>query len=620
MLDYETWSKLDIVGRKAFLDAQAVHLNSGFSLGSPTLTYSFLTDGDGRQNTDFQPLDGPYEFQPFSDFQESFVRFQLSYLESFLPISFVEVDGNLGQLGFGKYNLQNDGGFAQSPPHDDGKGAVFIDSVPAVNFASGKQGELGEKNFSTLTHEIGHALGLLHPLTYDGNIAHTNPISVDLDSGILSSMSYRSFYFGEFEEGGRPWGFKPLDIAAFKLIYGFKDSVEDNVFVLNTLTTSVPYKNGTTWDLSVAFPFLLVDTGGYDVVDLSKLTSGTVSDPLVFSFDTGLKVSRDAKGYIAGPTSFDALNSPELLLALEIYPDTIIEKLIGSAGVDIIAGNARGQEIEAGGGDDQLFGGGGNDTLDGGAGIDIARFELNESAYSLLNIGNGKISITNNSNGEIDILIGIEKLEYADKTVTLKEDDLPVLHVKVEGTELADIITRSLVNSEIIGKDGHDKLLVLSGTNIIDGGGDSDFIIGGFAADDLKGGAGNDVIRGDASGVLGGSDRISGGAGDDVLMGGQGADVFSFVVNDGKDVIGQFTTDNVSFNAATGYSTNVVGADFQSGVDHIELSSFTGVNSSNVMDFVSDLNGNAVFSEEGTEITFYNILENQLNASDFLFV
>lgn len=188
------------------------------------------------------------------------------------------------------------------------------------------------------------------------------------------------------------------------------------------------------------------------------------------------------------------------------------------------------------------------------------------------------------------------------------------------GGDVNDVILEALGNEVIAGGGGHDKITALSGINNIDGGAGNDFIMGGFKSDLLKGGIGNDILRGDASEVFGGSDTLEGGSGNDVLMGGAGADVFKFGTNDGNDIIGQFKTEKVNFDASTGYSVTVTAADFETSIDLIELNGFTTVNAANVMDFITDVGNNAVFNAEGTEITFFGILEDQLNSNDFLFV
>jgi hypothetical protein len=183
-----------------------------------------------------------------------------------------------------------------------------------------------------------------------------------------------------------------------------------------------------------------------------------------------------------------------------------------------------------------------------------------------------------------------------------------------------DLVIDGLGNNNLNGEGGADAIIALSGLNTLTGGDGSDYLAGGFQADNLNGGAGNDVLRGDAGGFLGGSDILVGGADDDFLMGGRGADTFVFNTNDGSDVIAAFDVADIGFGPLSGYTATATGADFQSGVDHIQLAGFSTVDVSNVMSWVTDGADGAVFSAEGTSITFYDVAANQLTTDDFIIV
>ncbi|MBC7739791.1 MAG: hypothetical protein H7245_21860 [Candidatus Saccharibacteria bacterium] len=66
----------------------------------------------------------------------------------------------------------------------------------------------------------------------------------------------------------------------------------------------------------------------------------------------------------------------------------------------------------------------------------------------------------------------------------------------------------------------------LGGSDTLDGGWKSDFLIGG---------SGDDTLYGDI-----GNDRLDGGTGRDLVWGDGGADVFHFDLGDGRDRIGDF--------------------------------------------------------------------------------
>jgi hypothetical protein len=82
---------------------------------------------------------------------------------------------------------------------------------------------------------------------------------------------------------------------------------------------------------------------------------------------------------------------------------------------------------------------------------------------------------------------------------------------------------------------------------------EGDNLIGGAGVDRLFGSEGNDLMN---SG--GGSDLLNGGTGRDLLTGGAGADMFVFALAD--DITGFFGSERIT--------------DFQSGIDHIDLSAF----------------------------------------------
>jgi len=191
---------------------------------------------------------------------------------------------------------------------------------------------------------------------------------------------------------------------------------------------------------------------------------------------------------------------------------------------------------------------------------------------------------------------------------------------QIDGGTGNDIILDGMGKNKLDGGNGVDQLLTFSGLNELDGGGDSDYLAGGFQADQLSGGTGNDVLRGDAGSFLGGSDVIEGGADDDFLMGGRGADTFVFNTNDGSDIIATFDVADIGYGPLSGYTATATGSDFQTGIDHIQLDGFSTVNSSNVMSSVMDGADGAVFSAEGTNITFFGVTANQLTTDDFMFL
>ena len=239
-------------------------------------------------------------------------------------------------------------------------------------------------------------------------------------------------------------------------------------------------------------------------------------------------------------------------------------RILGGTGQNTLFGDGASQNVmlgadddmlSAGGGDDIVGSAGGNDTISGGSGDDVAFG------------GTGNDSVAGDT--------GNDHILDSWGTDTLN------------GGEGNDVI-RSF--------DGGDKIYAQWGNDTVYGGRGDDFI---------KGGDGNDVLYGDT--VLfssRGDDTLTGGAGDDLLQGGYGADTFVFNAGtDGNDTIGRIGG----------------GADFESGLDHVQLVGFSEVNCTNVMDAISDVSGKAVFVAEGITITFDGILKADLSADDFIF-
>ncbi|MEJ8562150.1 VCBS domain-containing protein [Yoonia sp. GPGPB17] len=194
----------------------------------------------------------------------------------------------------------------------------------------------------------------------------------------------------------------------------------------------------------------------------------------------------------------------------------------------------------------------------------------------------------------------------------------------VNGGAGDDTITDSFGNDALSGGAGNDDITALSGTNVIDDAGgtatDSNYFKGGVGRDTITGGAGDDFIDGDAaSQIIGAADRLDGGAGNDHMRGGLGTDVFVFSFGGGNDIIADFEAVESDGSYTSG---GTLGRDFTVGRDTVELSGFAGINAGNVMDNVSDVDGNAVFQVGAgpDSLTFWGLTADELTAESFIFV
>lgn len=177
-----------------------------------------------------------------------------------------------------------------------------------------------------------------------------------------------------------------------------------------------------------------------------------------------------------------------------------------------------------------------------------------------------------------------------------------------------DLIIDGLGDTVALGGRGDDVIVALSGASSLEGMAGDDILVGGIDGDYLSGGEGSDVIRGEGGrGLLFGDDTIDGGSGDDLLMGGRGVDHFAFRPDEGDNVIAGFTVGDFDSVVAP------ENADFTVGVDKIVLVNFRGVDARNVMDHITDEPDGAIYFNQGTRITFYDVSAGQLTADDFIF-
>ncbi|WJM81974.1 serralysin family metalloprotease [Pectobacterium brasiliense] len=345
---------------------------------SANLTYSFL------QNVRSIPS-GDQGFVKFSAAQEQQAKLSLQSWSDVANITFTQVSPTQkATITFGNYTRDSSGrmdydtqAYAYMPGNHSAAGSAWFnynsDTVrnPATEY--GKQ---------TLTHEIGHALGLNHPGSY--NAGEGNPTYRDVtyaeDTRQFSLMSYWS----EQNTGGDFQGHYaagPLidDITAIQYLYGANMNTRtgDTVYGFNSNTGRDFY---TTTSNSQKLIFSVWDAGGNDTFDFS----GYRNDQRINLNEGGFSDVGGLKGNVS------------------IAHGVTIENAIGGSGNDIIIGNDANNILNGGAGDDVIYGGGGADTLTGGAGKDIFVYaSASDSSYK-----NGYDTIT-------DFQRGIDKIDLS---------------------------------------------------------------------------------------------------------------------------------------------------------------------------------------------------------------
>jgi serralysin len=440
------------------------------------LTFSFPTSGSfyGAGYGDGEPTSS---FGSFNTAQQAAARATFSMISSVANVTFTEIAETSTQHADLRLAMSDapSTAWAYFPSTAAEGGDAWFNKSSAYYSSPAK----GNYAYTTVLHEMGHALGLEH-----AHEQHVMP--TDRDSMEYTVMSYRS-YVGASLGGGytnEKWGYAQslmmYDIAALQHMYGADFTTNSgNTIYSWSPTTGEMSVNGVGQGAPGANRIFLTvwDGGGADTYDFSKYTTNlkvdlrpgewtiTSSGQLAKLHYNGSKI---AAGNIANALLYN--NDSR----------SLIENAKGGAGHDAITGNAAANVLWGNGGNDALFGGDGNDNLVGGAGADR------------LDGGNG-IDLANYGSAAAGVI--------------------------------ADLLSPSVNTGEAAG-DSYVSIERLYGSKF------NDNLRGDNLANAIYGAAGNDVLygRGGNDTLVGGdgNDRLVGGAGADRLIAGSGADTFIF--------------------------------------------------------------------------------------------
>jgi len=423
--------------------------------GEPiTLTYGFRTFLPAAVQAQFPS--GTTGFSAYNATQIAVVEQILALYEDVANIDFVRVGtGTSGPAAYSDDAALLFGNFLSGP----GQFSAFA-FLPAPGQTDGTdvEGDVwtnGSRDYmadpatfsrgaAILTHEIGHALGLLHASAYDGGaqsgLTYQNDADYWQDTAMFTQMSY----FNETNTGASflgqsPRGLMLHDIAAIQLLYGANMTTRtgSTTYGFNSNTERPLYSLTSAAQLAV---FCIWDAGGQDTLDLSGYTQGANIDLREEAFSS------------AGGGTYN----------ISIARGAVIEDAIGGGGADTILGNEVANVLYGRAGADNLQGAGGADTLEGGAGADT----LNGGA------GSDTASYANASTG-----VTVSLAAPASNTGDAAGDTFVSIE-NISGTPFADTLN---------------------------GDGDSNTISGFGGADTINGGDGNDFLYGysaSASGAI----------------------------------------------------------------------------------------------------------------------
>jgi Ca2+-binding RTX toxin-like protein len=330
-----------------------------------SFTYSFATSQlyTDLSNYSYVPAGETYKFQLIGSYLQNVTRETFDYLSAILPLTFTETTNTLrATFKFGSHNMSA-GGYAQKPTYSD-SGQIEISTKSSAD-------KLGEFGPLVVVHELGHSLGLDHTSSRSGS--DDSPSVPDyLDWSSLSMMSYANVTIADSYQSS----YSALDVRALFSLYGKRESNESTVFKIHyDSSLSISSKQNSLnkietsqWDIYGYAPFMIVDNGGVDTIDVSDWKGGVKVDLSGWGIGPieGAKYSYSFTSATNGTLYANGNGSA----IVTIYPDTVIEKVTGSSEADIIIGYTAAETLDGGAGNDQITGGGGNDAIFGGIGQD----------------------------------------------------------------------------------------------------------------------------------------------------------------------------------------------------------------------------------------------------------
>lgn len=409
-------------------------------------------------------------FLPFTRVQMEATLLALQAWSDVANITFVRQDdgggySNHATMLFGAYSSGADGAaaFAALPGSTASSsvaGDVWINGSLSYNAAP----TVGGYGHLALVHEIGHAIGLLHPGDYDADpgvqITYREHADYYEDSNQYTVMSYFSEVATGAQFGAGRYVSAPMldDIAAAQRLYGanYETRSGDTVYGFNS-TADRPWFSAVAGGQAPVFA--VWDGGGTDTLDFSGYAFAQVIDLRQGGFSN--------VGGLTGNVS--------------IAIGAVIENAIGGAGDDRFYGNSA---------DNRFTPGGGFNRIDGGSGVDTVVFSGARSAYT----------VSENGGAIVDV-IGPEGTTEIRNAEFLVFSDLTLEVLVLSGLTLTGDVTDELVrgsgfSDSLDGSDGDDRIYGLEGLDYLGGGRGDDFMDGGAGDDFLSVDAGDDTILG----------------------------------------------------------------------------------------------------------------------------
>lgn len=320
-------------------------------------------------------------FEPVTEAQKIAIRTSMDLLSSYTKLTFEKSDSydQTTPMRFAQDTRQvsplppSTGGY----PPQEGFNPVNSGDVWLASNAKVEAAFIGSDEFSSIMHEIGHALGLKHghETTPNGALAY------DFDNHEFSVMTYRTYAGAPFDpikkevDGSSPQSYMMFDIAAMQSMYGAN---------FNQAGKSVTYR----WDATTGQQFINnTPDPNYGVSSKGKIFSTVWTQGATTTYDLHdfsqdqFDDLRPGKWLLFSNEQRADLNPDDLSVKARgniyntlLYKDdtrSLIDNLYTGSGNDRIWGNAKANHLVANDGDDWIDAGAGDDTIEGGMGRDF---------------------------------------------------------------------------------------------------------------------------------------------------------------------------------------------------------------------------------------------------------